>query len=345
MHARKPHTEPTSAPAADEPDEPGEPDGPDERLQAVPVATPPHVPPAVVPELLSLATILATPLHQPVSGCALILRCEAATDRAGHPFLTLTVRGADGGRVEARWWRYPHAMDRRPAVGQVCWLRGDLDSYNGERQIRLQELRPLPEVPPDRFARATRRSGDALRADLATVIGGLEQSVAALVHTVLSGDVYERFCIWPAAQHAHGAVRHGLLAHSLRVAQLARSLAAAYEPDGLRYDADLVTAASLLHDVGKVYTLPAVAGAAIPDEAGQCDHVTRGVLMVQAAAATLEPEIPPPCLDGLTHAILAHHGRKEWGAAVEPLTVEAWLVHLADLAESRLWDWADQEQP
>jgi hypothetical protein len=29
---------------------------------------------------------------------------------------------------------------------------------------------------------------------------------------------------------------------------------------------------------------------------------------------------------------------------VEPQTVEAWLVHLADLAEAQLWQWSTEEQ-
>jgi 3'-5' exoribonuclease len=144
---------------------------------------------------------------------------------------------------------------------------------------------------------------------------------------------------------SHNPFLHGLLAHSLRVAALARAIAAAYGPGGLPCDGDLVTAACLLHDVGEVYCLPAVAGAPAPDQALQHDHVTRGVLLVQAAATTLEPALTPGRLGQLTHALLAHHGRKEWGAPVEPQTVEAWLVHLAELAEAQLWRWSREEQP
>ena len=32
------------------------------------------------------------------------------------------------------------------------------------------------------------------------------------------------------------------------------------------------------------------------------------------------------------HCILAHHGRREWGAPVVPATREAWCVHLADMS-------------
>ena len=303
------------------------------------------VPLPAAPDLLTAAMLLAVPPHQRVTGCALVVRCDVATDRAGRPYLALTLRGADGGHIEARWWRYPHPVEQRPATGQVYWLRGDLDTYHGERQLRLVEARPAPGVQ-DCFVRATRRSVEDLQAELAATVAALPPDLAALVGAVLSGERYERFCTWPAAQHKHGAVRHGLLAHSLRVARLAQAIAAAYGPDGLPCDLDLVTAACLLHDVGKVYCLPAVAGAPAPEEALQHDHVTRGVLLVQAAATTpLDPGIAPARLDHLTHALLAHHGRKEWGAPVEPQTVEAWLVHLADLAEAQLWHWSREEQP
>jgi putative nucleotidyltransferase with HDIG domain len=102
-----------------------------------------------------------------------------------------------------------------------------------------------------------------------------------------------------------------LVAHSLRIAQLAERLAAAYGADGLPYDAGIVTTACLLHDVGKTWCLPAVAGAPLPEEALRWDHVTRGVLLVQAAATQLDPGIRPIRLEQVTHALLAHHGRKE----------------------------------
>jgi 3'-5' exoribonuclease len=218
-----------------------------------------------------------------------------------------------------------------------------LDLYGGDQQLAVTLARPAPQVDVAVFARATRRSEEELRADLDTRIKALDPEIAALVAAVLSEDILDRFCRWPAAQQRHGAVRHGLLAHSLRVACIAERLSEAYGPNGLAHDRDVVIAALLLHDVGKVHTLPAVAGAPLPTGAAECDHVTRSVLMVQAAATRAQCRLPFERLARLTHAILGHHGRREWGAAVEPQTSDAWLVHLADLAESRLWDWSNEE--
>jgi 3'-5' exoribonuclease len=218
-----------------------------------------------------------------------------------------------------------------------------VEVFGGNRQLRIRRGRPSPDADITAFALTTRTPVEALKAQLERYINELDAELAALARAVLVGEVFTRFCEWPAAHHRHGAVRHGLLAHSLRVVELARQLASGYSGGGLPHDIGVVTAAALLHDVGKTQTLPAVAGAALPDDASRFDHITLGVLMVRLAAAQ---SVPPPGserLDALLHAMLAHHGRKEWGAPVEPQTVEAWLVHLADLAESRLWAWSGEE--
>ena len=37
------------------------------------------------------------------------------------------------------------------------------------------------------------------------------------------------------------------------------------------------------------------------------------------------------------HLILSHHGQKEWGSPVIPYTLEAQILHYADLIDSRIW--------
>lgn len=315
-------------------------------------------------DVLKVVAVQSVAVHSRVTGCALVVRCAPALDRAGRPYLLLTLRGADGGHIEARWWRYPYPVERRPAVGQLCWVCATCEEYEGERQLSILRAHPAPPtIEVATFLRTTHRSGEDLRAELNRRVTNLDTEMAALVRAVLSlpvddtvnsedatqhhigRTVYERFCTWPAARRWHGACRHGLLAHSLQVARIAERLGGAYGRESIPHDSQLVTAACLLHDVGKIYTLPAIAEAAPPAGASVFDHVTRGVLMIASIMATMKrPSIAPGRFQHLLHAVLTHHGHKEWGAPVEPQTVEAWLVHLADLAESRLWAWSSEEE-
>jgi 3'-5' exoribonuclease len=40
-------------------------------------------------------------------------------------------------------------------------------------------------------------------------------------------------------------------------------------------------------------------------------------------------------VEEIGHAILAHHGRREWGSPVEPDTRLAYIVHTADMLSAR----------
>lgn len=159
------------------------------------------------------------------------------------------------GTEEACWWRYPYPPDRRPRVGQVCEVAAISDHFNGRTQLRILAMRPAQTDQLAAFVASARRPLGELIAELDGRIGALDGEMGTLTRAVLTDEVAERFRTWPAAHSRHGAVRHGLLDHSLRVATLAERLADAYAPL-LQYDAHLVTAGCLLHDVGKVYTLP-----------------------------------------------------------------------------------------
>lgn len=295
------------------------------------------------PDQLTREDIVRLPLRATVMGQALVIGSEAAYDRSNRPYLILTLRDRTGSAIAARWWRYPYPIERRPVAGTVCWFRATVEEFSGERQLSIVEGWPMPDADLGAYTVAAHTPLAELQTHLDVEIAALDRPFQALVRVVLSGDVYERFCEWPAAQHHHGAVRHGLLVHSLRVTEIARQLGRLCVPETIAYDTDLVIAAALLHDIGKTQTLPPIAGGPVPARAQQVDHVTLGVLMVRLAATSCVPSLTAERLDALIHALLAHHGTREWGAPVEPATLEAWLVHLADLVEARLWRWSGEE--
>jgi 3'-5' exoribonuclease len=67
-----------------------------------------------------------------------------------------------------------------------------------------------------------------------------------------------------------------------------------------------------------------------------------GALML---AARLDAEPQPPCTPEerlvLTHLILSHHGKREFGSPVPPLTLEAEVLHWADNASAHTASFTD----
>jgi 23S rRNA maturation-related 3'-5' exoribonuclease YhaM len=43
-------------------------------------------------------------------------------------------------------------------------------------------------------------------------------------------------------------------------------------------------------------------------------------------------------IDEVTHAILSHHGQREWGSPVRPATKLAWILHTCDMMSARVND-------
>lgn len=98
----------------------------------------------------------------------------------------------------------------------------------------------------------------------------------------------------------------------------------------------------LYHDYGKIYEYELVK----ESEEKQYWKETKDKKLIYhiARSALFWQEINDkyferyPNYEDVLHAILAHHGRREWKSVVEPQTKLAWLIHTADYTSARLND-------
>ena len=93
---------------------------------------------------------------------------------------------------------------------------------------------------------------------LHALIDSVEQPpVRALLERAFDGsrEPGATFAVAPAAVRNHHAYRHGLLEHSLIVAEAAAGVASRFDS----VDRDLVVAGALLHDIGKTLGVHAAA--------------------------------------------------------------------------------------
>jgi 3'-5' exoribonuclease len=130
----------------------------------------------------------------------------------------------------------------------------------------------------------------------------------------------------PAAKHNHHAYRHGLLEHSLTVAQTVSTIAATFP--GI--DRDIAVTGALLHDIGKLDAYAAAGLAIEMTDAGKLQgEIALGYYAVRRAIDDTEG-FPPNLAQAVLHVILSHHGTLEHGSPVLPCTREATLVHMID---------------
>jgi 3'-5' exoribonuclease len=174
------------------------------------------------------------------------------------------------------------------------------------------------------------RSLDEMWSDLQSRVTHVENVwVRRLLETILDrhGD---RLRVWPAAMMVHHAYRGGLLEHVLKLAEVGEALAAAYGAD-----ADLIFAGAVLHDVGKIEELRYDEATSYTTRGNLIGHITMGVMLVRDAAGTIEG-FPDALLTRIEHLIVSHHGARELGSPVEPMTEEAFILSSLDDLDATL---------
>lgn len=154
-----------------------------------------------------------------------------------------------------------------------------------------------------------------------------------------------RFKIWSgsskAFQHHYG--NHGLLIHTAEVVSLCLENNGLYNKN--KIDEKKLFLAALFHDSGKMWDYSPNEGD--PDTIAESPwigtnhkrlihHISRSNMVWCETAIThqLDQELK----DDITHAILAHHGLREWGSPVAPKTRLAWMLHLCDGISARMND-------
>jgi 3'-5' exoribonuclease len=176
---------------------------------------------------------------------------------------------------------------------------------------------------------ATTDSYEGLVAGLRELVETIQNPhLAALIEHLFAEDseTWASFCDGPAAKTYHHSYKHGLLEHSLTVAQGVSALSATF--GGV--DRDVAVTGALLHDLGKIDAYAVTGGEIAMTDAGRLHgEISLGYYRVRRAIEEL-PGFPPATAQAVLHIILSHHGKREHGSPVVPCTREATLVHMVD---------------
>jgi 3'-5' exoribonuclease len=190
------------------------------------------------------------------------------------------------------------------------------------------------------------RSAALMEADLRELVGTVQNhDLRRLLDAVFGSDAptWLRYRSAPAAKRFHQAYRHGLLEHSLSVAQAVSAISATF--GGI--DRDVAVAGALLHDIGKLDAYAFEGGAIAMTDAGKLQgEIPLGYYRVRRLIDDIE-DFDPRTAEAVLHIILSHHGSLEHGSPVVPCTREATLVHFCDNLGGRLgsFDRLEKELP
>lgn len=243
-----------------------------------------------------------------------------------------------GGQISAKLMdnieRFKHEFE----AGEFVRVEARTTLFHGELQLLVSHIR---RVNPDQDRRqgfreedcvlSAPRSIDEMWAELTTHLQSIrDPNIRVLLNRIVA-DHESQLREWPAAQRIHHAYRGGLLEHVLKMAEVGRSLAKAYDANE-----DLVLAGALLHDIGKLQELTYEPGGAIYSRDGNLvGHIALGLVIVRETIKGISG-FPDDLRAHVEHLVVSHHGRREHGSPVEPKTVEAFILAAVDELDSKL---------
>ena len=268
-------------------------------------------------------------------GFFLCARKEVRTGRGGD-YLALVLQDTSG-EIRAKVFQDVDTIKQEFDAGEFVKVHGKGNSFNQQLELVLDKIR---RVMPERDAAegfredacipCAPRPADEMWQEL---LGRISEVRDAHLHDLLSRVVSaheDRLRVWPAALQVHHAYRSGLLEHVLKIIEVGSFLAERYAARR-----DLVVAGAILHDIGKLQELSYHVTTEYSVEGNLIGHIAIGVGMVRDAIRQM-PDFPPTLSIELEHLILSHHGSREMGSPVSPMTIEAFILSAADDLDAKI---------
>jgi 3'-5' exoribonuclease len=225
--------------------------------------------------------------------------------------------------------------------GDVVFVTGRL----ANAELALRSLRPASagEYSDEDLHDGPAHDIAQLESDLKELLATVQNPHLRLLLNSVFAETWAGYRDSPAGKRYHHAYRHGLLEHSLSVAQAVGAISATFP--GI--DRDMAVTGALLHDIGKLDAYELNAGAiAMSDQGRLHGEIPLGYYRVRRTIERLDG-FPVELARAVLHIILSHHGSLEHGSPVVPCTREATLVHMIDNLGGKLgsFDRLEKELP
>jgi len=266
-----------------------------------------------------------------IEGCYVVRERNRRPTKRGGEWLALKLADRSA-TLSAKSWDDIEARFAASEPGTVVRISGRFESSAqwGDALI-LDSIAPAAEGDYDlgNLLATSPLPLERMESDLADLLATIQnRNLRTLLDRFFdpASPLYARFRDAPAAKHYHQAYRHGLLEHTLSVAQGVSAAAAFF--GGI--DREVAVTGALLHDIGKLeaYNDDPLA-IDLTDLGRLIGEIPLGYYRVRRAIEDIEG-FDPDLGWAVLHIILAHHGQLEHGSPVTPATREATLVHMMD---------------
>jgi len=260
---------------------------------------------------------------------------QAAVTKNGKNYLNVILQDKSG-TMDAKVWD-PNSMGIEEFEPMdYIEVGGDVSSFQSSLQISVKRVRVCREgeYNPADYLPVSEKNIDEMYQEL---LGMIQRTKNPFLKELLEAffvkdaDFIKKFKNSSAAKSVHHGFVGGLLEHTLSVAQMCEFYCKQY-PILKR---DLLIAAALCHDIGKIREISAFPVNDYTDDGNLLGHIVMGVEMVGEKIRDIQG-FPPVLAGEIKHCILAHHGELEFGSPKKPALVEAVALSFADNTDAKM---------
>lgn len=265
----------------------------------------------------------------------LLANFQIRPKKDGSSYVTMVLKDATGKITGVMWDNFTSVTSGAVKENDYVEVGAEVNLYNGQPQLRVHRITSVDDALVDTafFLPRSPRDGAEMNDELNGFIAQVQDpDYRQLLENVFSNDHFRtKFCAAPSAVSMHQAYLGGLIDHTLCVTKNALKMADNY-PAANR---DLLITGALLHDMGKVIEFSYDRKLAYSDAGRLLGHISIGNAMIEVQCHCL-PDFPLKKKILLQHMILSHHGTMEFGSPKCPATLEALILHHADLLDAQL---------
>lgn len=260
----------------------------------------------------------------------LITKADIGRTNKNAPYLSMTLEDKTG-VLDAKYWNLTEEQVKDWKAGMIVEATGDLMRYRNAWQLRVRSLKEIEGSPAD-YVRSAPESRENIQKEIYALIDAIQNPIIKDVTKETIELKKEDYFLYPAAVRNHHNYPGGLAWHTLSMARLGKLIAKQYE----WLDEDLLIAGILLHDLAKTEEYSAAVLPEYTPKGNLIGHISMVSNLIDRVAVALEVEESEEVML-LKHMVLSHHGKKEFGSPVLPMTPEAEVLTLLDNLDSRLY--------
>ena len=260
---------------------------------------------------------------------------EMRTKReSGELYLSVELVDASG-RISGSYWdnvkKKYDALDH----GDVLKVKATVIDFKNRKHLSIEKLRKALDRDDYDLSQLVPKVDKDIEQLLEKlnklIIGVQDPHLDQLLKSVFDDpEVRKEFAQAPGGKLWHHNYIGGLLEHTLSVTEIAQTTGAMYPG----VDLDLLIAAGLLHDIGKIASYSYDTLIDFTDEGRLIGHIVIGSQMVAQRIQEIKG-FPKELQKRLIHLILSHQGKLEQASPVVPMTLEGLILYYADELDSK----------